>query len=236
MSELNTELAETKAEEMKAEGTFDLASALKGTSYPTDDATIFLDGEAAHELNMVLAEISELGFKSAELGAEKSGGIVDAPEKVEVDEQIEALEVRQKELIKEVLESALIFKLRGLAPKAWKLIIKSWNRKSKAFAKENGLDEEERVDWANDKINQELISKSIVQITDAKGNVQKGAVKIETVEELQDSVLQSEFAKLLDTANNMTFANGLFANAIAADADFLSKLSADPASVDTSLL
>lgn len=232
MSEINTELVEAKAEELKAEGTFDLASALKGTSYPTDDVTVFLDGEAAHELNMVLAEISELGFESAKYSTEATGGITEAPEKEAIDEQIKELEARQKELIAEVLESALTFRIRGLAPKVWKLIIKSWNRKSKAHAKENGLDEEERVDWANDKINAELISKTIVQITDASGNVQKGAVKIETVEELQETVLQSEFAKLLDTANNMTFANGLFTNAIAADADFLSKPSAETASAD----
>jgi hypothetical protein len=236
LSELNTELAEAKAEEMKAEGTFDLASALKGTSYPTDDASIFLDGESAHALNMALNEIAELGFRSAGLTAEKNGGITDDPEKEEIDAQIAELEAEQRELIAAVSESRLTFKLRGVAPKAWKLIIKSWNRKSKAEAKEHGMDEEERVDWANDKINAELIAKSIVSITDAKGNVQKGAVKIETVEDLQGSVLQSEFAKLLDTANSLTFANGLFANAIAADADFLSKLSADPASVDTSLL
>lgn len=232
MSEINTELAEAKVEELKAEGSFDLASALKGTKYPTDDVTVFLDGEAAHELNMVLAEISELGFKAQDASVANSGGITDSPEKVELDEQIAELEERQKELIADVLESALTFKIRGLAPKVWKLIIKSWTRKSKAHAKENGLDEEERIDWANDKINAELISKTIVQITDASGNVQKGAVKIETVEELQETVLQSEFAKLLDTANNMTFANGLFTNAIAADADFLSKPSAEAASAD----
>jgi hypothetical protein len=55
---------------------------------------------------------------------------------------------------------------------------------------------------------------------------------METVEELQGSVLQSEFAKLLDAANNMTFANGLFSNAIAADADFLSKPSAEQTNAD----
>lgn len=227
MSEVNTELAESKVEEMKEAGTFDLASALKGTSYPTDEVTIFLDGEAAHELNMVLAEISELGFQSAELGAKSNGGIVDDPEKVEVDEKIAELEARQKELIAEVLESALTFNLRGLGRKTWKVIIESWTRKSKKFAKENGLEEEERIDWANDKINAELIAKSIVKITNAQGQEQVGAVAVETIEDLQGSVLQSEFAKLLDTANNLTFANGLFSNAIAADADFLSKPSAD---------
>jgi hypothetical protein len=232
LSEVNTELVEAKVEELKAEGTFDLASVLKGTSYPTDDVTIFLDGEAAHELNMVLAEISELGFEAAKHTAEATGGITEAPEKEEIDAQIAELEERQKELIAEVLESALTFRVRGLAPKLWKLIIKSQTRKSKAKAKEEGWDEEERIDYANDKINNELIAKSIVKITDAQGNVQTGAVKMETVEELQGSVLQSEFAKLLDAANNMTFANGLFSNAIAADADFLSKPSAEQTNAD----
>jgi hypothetical protein len=229
LSEVNVE---AKVEELKSEESFDLASALKGTSYPTDDVTIFIDGEAAHELNMVLAEITELGYESAKHTAGENGSIADSPEKEEIDKQIAELEEQQKELIAKVLESALTFKLRGVAPKAWKLIIKSWQRKSKAHAKEEGLDEEERIDWANEKINAELIAKATVSITNAEGATQKGGVKVETVEELQGSVLQSEFAKLLDAANNLTFANGLFSNAIAADADFLSKLSADPASVD----
>ena len=224
MSEELVEAATAKVEELKAEENFDLADVLKGASYPTDEVSIFLNGEKAHELNMVLDEISELSRQALQYTAGNNGGMADSPEKEELDEQIEELELRQKELIAEVVGSRLTFTVRGAAPEQWKLIIKKWTRKSKKA--EDIEDEEERIEWANDKINSELLAKTTVKIVDAKGRVQKSAVTVESIEKLQGTVLQSEFAKLLDAANALTFANGLFHNAIASDADFLSQHSA----------
>ena len=221
MSELDTEAVAAKVEELKGEESFDLSATLKGTSYPTDDVTVFLNGEKAHELNTVLNEISELGFESAKYSAEATGGMTDAPEKEEIDKQIEALEVRQKELIAEITGSALTFKLRGAAPEIWKIIIKRWKRKAK---KEEGLeDDQERQEWAGEKIDDDLLSTCIVQVTNAKGQVNKGAYKLEQAEEIRNRLLESEYAKIIDAVNVLTFANTVFHNAIAADADFLSK-------------
>lgn len=230
--ELNVEAAKAKAEELKSEESFDLAEVLKGASYPTDDVSIFLDGAKAHELNMVLDEISELSRQALDYTAGNNGGMTDSPEKEELDEQIEELELRQKALIADVLKSRLTFTIRGAAPEQWKLIIKKWTRKSKKA--DDIEDEQERIDWANEKIDAELLSKTVVKIVDSNGKAQKGAVSMETIENLRGTVLQSEFAKLLETSNTMTFANGLFHNTIAADADFLSKPSADLDSADTS--
>lgn len=222
--EVNIEAAKAKVEELKSEESFDLADVLKEASYPTDEVSIFLNGEKAHELNMVLAEISEKSREALQYTAGNNGGMADSPEKEELDEQLEELELRQRELIEAVLKSRLTFTVRGAAPEQWKLIIKKWTRKSKKA--EDIEDEQERIDWANDQIDAELLSKTIVKIVDANGKVQRSGISHEKIEKLRGTVLQSEFAKLQETANTMTFANGLFHNAIASDADFLSQHSA----------
>lgn len=224
MSELNEKAVEAKVEELKGEESFDLADVLKGASYPTDEVSIFLNGEKAHELNANLEEISELSRQALQYTAGNNGGVADSPEKEDLDEQISELEIRQRLLIADVLKSRLTFTVRGAAPEQWKLIIKKWTRKSKKA--EDIEDEQERIDWANEKIDAELLAKTIVKIVDANGKVQKSGITQEKIESLRGTVLQSEFAKLLEAANTLTFANGLFHNAIASDSAFLSEHSA----------
>lgn len=218
-----SEAVNEKVEELKSEESFDLSAALKGVSYPTDDVTIFLDGEAAHEYNETLNEIAELGFESSKWAAAEVGGITDAPEKEELDAQIAELEELNKELLKRLAASRLTFTIRGAATKQWKLIIKSWKRKGNKLDEAVAENEEERQQWVSDKIDCELLAKTIVKTTNAKGQVNKGAVSLEWAEELKGAILESEWAKLQEAVSNLTFANGLFQQAIASDADFLSQ-------------
>jgi len=218
-----SEAVEAKVEELKSEESFDLSAALKGVSYPTDDVSIFLDGEAAHEYNMALHEIAELGHESAKLAAAENGGITDSPEKEEVDAQIAELEARSAELLKQLAASRLTFTIRGAAPKQWKLIIKQWKRKGAKLEDDTVENEEERAEWISHKVDCDLLSKCIVKTTNAKGQVNKEAVSLEFIEELRASILESEWYKLQEAMNTLTFANGLFQQAIASDADFLSK-------------
>lgn len=227
MSEENTideAAALEKVEELKAPGKFDLANALKGASYPTDEVSVFLDGEQAHQLNINYDRIAELSQDALKYRAGTNGGVVDGPEAEPIDAEIAELEEENNFILKEISASVLTFTLRGVAPKQWRLIIKKWQKEMK---KHFDLPEEqaEAEEWANAKIDAELVAKATVKITDAAGNEDTAAVKIETAEELYDTLLQSEWTKLLGGANNLTFANGLFAQAIAADADFLSKSS-----------
>lgn len=218
-----SEAVEAKVEELKSEESFDLSAALKGTSYPTDDVSIFTDGEAAHEYNMVLNEIAELGFEGAKHSAAENGSIADSPEKEAIDKQIEELEARSAELLKRLAASRLTFTIRGAATKQWKLIIKQWKRKGAKLESDVVETEEERQQWVSDKIDEDLLAKTIVKVVNAKGQVSKGAVSLEFATELHDTILESEWAKLQEVVSNMTFANNLFQQAIASDADFLSK-------------
>lgn len=231
MTEVNeTEAAALKiVEEMKSPGKFDLGNALKKASYPVDDVTIFLDGEKAHELNINYDKVAELGFEAAGYSASNTGSITDAPEKEAIDAQIAELEEDQKRILGEIGASALTFRVRGVAPEQWRLIIAKWQREMrKQF--DILTQEEEAATWANAKIDTELVSKAIVKITDADGNEDAGAIKHETAENLRGTVLESEWSKLLNAANSLTFANGLFNQVIAQDADFLSKRSPAPTS------
>lgn len=216
--------AAAKVEELKAPGKFDLGTALRGASYPTEEVSIFLNGELAHELNVNYDKIAELAQEALQYKAGTNGGMADSPEKAPLDEEIADLEQANRELIAEIASSVLTFKLRGVAPKQWRLIIKKWQREMK---KQFTLPDEqaEAEEWANSMIDAELVAKATIKITDAKGDEDSSALTVEGAEELFGAVLQSEWAKLLGAANNLTFANGLFAQAIAADADFLSKSS-----------
>jgi len=224
VAELDVEAAKAKVEELKAPGKFDLANALKGASYPTEAVSIFLNGELAHELNINYDRIAELAQEALQYKAGNNGGMADGPEKEPLDAEIAELEATNRELLAEIAKSVLTFQLRGVAPAQWKLIIKKWQREMK---KHFTLPEEqlEAEEWANAQIDAELVAKATIKVTDADGDEDAGAVSQETALELAGTVLQSEWQKLLGAANNLTFANGLFAQAIAADADFLSKSS-----------
>lgn len=224
---------EAYVEELKSEEVFDLSAALRKASYPTDDITIYLDGEKAYELEAKLNEVSQVSYEAAARSAAASGGITDDPEKEALDAKVEELNAEVKELVKEITDSALTFKLRGLAPKQWRLIIKSWERKIRPETKAE-IDVLEAEQERDEKSNAEILAKSIVSVTDAQGRTFKGAYKIEQIEELHDTIVSEEFAKLMNLANVLTFANGRFNSVIASDADFLSKPSADQDNAATS--
>lgn len=224
---------EEYVEELKSEESFDLSAALRKASYPTDDVTVYLDGEKAYELDALLNEVSKLGFESTAHSAGAIGGMTDDPEKEVIDAKIDALNFEVQRIVTEIKASALTFKLRGLAPKQWRLIIESWERKIRPASKsETDVVDAERE--RDTKSNAEIIAKSVVKITDASGKVSKGAVSIEQIEDLHGTLVTEEFQKLLSKANVLTFANGQFNSVIASDADFLSKSSAAPDSAATS--
>lgn len=209
-------------EEMKADETFDLVDALNQVSYPTGSVKVYLDAAGAEELNEVLQEISELGRKATEFSAEAQGSMTDAPEKEAIDAEIEQLQAREKELIEKVSGSALTFHMRGVAPEAWRILVKEARRKNKPATKSEE-DVQEAQEAQIEYLDNELVARSIVKIVNAKGNEDKRAVTAATVSKLRGALLQSEWERVLDKANTLTFANSVFHNVKAADADFLSQ-------------
>jgi len=218
---------------MKSVGKFDLSAALKKTSYPTQDVTVYLDGHKAHELNVLLDEVSELEHKAVGYSALAQGSMVDAPEKEGIEAEIAELKAREVELIKEIRDSALTFSLRGLAPEQWRIIDKEARRKIKPATKSEDDVLEAQID-RNKAVNIEIVATGTVKITDAQGNEDTSALTVKTAEQLFNKLIEPEWLKLQDTIQNLTFANTLFQNVAMQDADFLSKSSADPDKQDTS--
>lgn len=213
---------------------FDLASALNKVSYPTDNVTVYLDGYKAHELNLVFDLIAENEEKSERLSAQKNGTIADDPEKEAVDAEIEKLKAREQVLLAEITGSALTFKIRGVAPKVWRLMDKEARRTIKPASKSEE-DVFEATLERNEFVNVRLLAKGTVSITDAHGNVDAGALSIENAQTIFDSLIEPEYYKLKTAIENVTFAHTLFQNVTLQDADFLSKSSAAPASQATSV-
>jgi hypothetical protein len=213
---------ETIVEEMKADETFDLVEALNEVTYPKGEVTVYLDADGAQELNEVLAEISELGRQAAAFSAEAQGSMTDSPEKEAIDAEIETLQARQKELVERVSGSALTFHMRGVAPAAWRIMFKEVKRKNKPENKsEEALQEAQEIQI--EKLDNELVAKSIIKVVNSKGAADSRAFSVASVEVLRDKLLQSEWERVLDKANTLTFANSVFHNVKAADADFLSQ-------------
>lgn len=228
-----TQTPEAIVEDLKSVEKFDLRSALSKVSYPTQDVTVYLDGAKAHELNVVLDEISDLEHKAVGYSAQAQGSMVDAPEKEDVDAEIAELKVQEAALIKEIAASALTFTLRGLAPTQWRLIDKEARRKIKPASKSEEDQFEAQLE-RNQMVNIEIVAKGTVKITDANGNVDPSALSVDTAEQLFNGLLETEWMKLQEGIQNLTFAHTLFQNVAMQDADFLSKPSADQDSQATS--
>ena len=233
MTQTPEELAAPIVADMKSVGKFDLSAALKKTSYPVKDVTVYLDGYKAHELNELLDEIDELEHKAVGYSALAQGSMTDAPEKESIEAKIAELKARELELIKEISASALTFSLRGLAPAQWRLIDKEARRKVKAASKSEDDVLEAQIE-RNKLVNIEIVAKGIVKVTDANGDVSEGAITLKAAEDMFDALLEPDWLKLQDTIQNLTFANTVFQNVSMQDADFLSKPSADQDSQATS--
>lgn len=221
---MSVDTAEVNAvvEEMKADETFDLVEALNEVTYPTGKVKVYLDANGAEELNEVLAEISELSREALKYSAEAQGSMVDAPEKETIDAEIAVLQEREKVLIEKVSGSALTFTMRGVAPELWRILVKEVKRKNKPASNASESEREEAQEVMLEKLDDELVSKAIIRVTNSKGATDERAFKVETVAALRGKLLQTEWERVLDKANTLTFANAVFHNVKAADADFLS--------------
>lgn len=219
MSEL--EYAEAKAAELKADETFDLADVLNNVTYPQDSVTVYLKGDRVHEYNKTLQRIAELGQEEAAQRT-KEEGITESEELAAILKEAEEVQLQSMILLEEIRDSALTFHMKGLAPEQWRMIVKTWEHKIKPETKSEE-DVTEATVKRNRKTNAEIIATSVLKTVNAKGQVSKGALTVEAVEKLDDRLLESEYARVLQMANQLTFANNLFHNVIAADADFLSK-------------
>lgn len=234
-------------EELKSPATFDVQQALSGQTYPADKVVVRINAALAHTMNLEAEEAarlaweSERAFKQAQdmLQAETSIGgpegyddkLAEAEAKKQEASEAEAKVAR---LIEQVNSTALIFHMRGLAPKQVELIDKKCRKAIKPPARKNypqdadGEEEYELEVWErnrdrNQLVNHECIASAIVKVENPKGEVDSKVWKAADVEALQDVILETEYEKLRLKMQDLSFAHTLFNRVIEQDADFLSK-------------
>lgn len=252
-------------EELTSPSTFNLKAALEKKTSPVESTNIYLDAESMHNANLLTDEVIELEselntYKQTRikerrvletqrdlLSAEEQGGIVDDPEKAEVEAElakhdkaskagaakrekaIKAKNAEVEKLIQAVRDSVLKFKLRGIISRQSELIVAKWSKNIKTPARGDYKNE---TDWQADfeaatmrrnrAIVVDQLATTIVSVTGADGVEHGGAWSFEQTAELWDVLEESERRKLSSLSGNLTFANTLFDRVATEDADFLS--------------
>jgi hypothetical protein len=237
---------EQHIENLKSPATFNAREAVNNATYPTDSIGVYSDAAVAHRVNVAAHEaalarnVAQNAFAAAVQRAAENASVESDPEaEAAGDPTFKKLDAEAKELEAEVAEllpgleaSKLTFHLRGLAPAQWRLIHRKSAKEIKApvrkhFEKGEDGDEEfqaeevERNILRNAWINDSCIASSIVKVVNADGEEDTSTWSVDDVANLSALYLESEYAKLKNLMEQLTFANTLFQWAIEQDADFL---------------
>lgn len=226
------EAAEAHVENMKK--TFSLEAVLADkVTYPTDTVDIFLDGASAYEVLTLTDEVTTKK-QIAELSRAEDGTIAGSPEAEALDAEVAKLEKELQAVLDKASKSMLTLTLRGVPAKVWRVI----DEKARREYPPNKHDGQEEAYEKNIRRNEwqtiELVKYATVGIKDAEGNeVDTLTITRESVEGLYDALYETEWRKVVEMANQLTFANALFDDLAENDADFTLPSSPDEETQDT---
>lgn len=192
MTDVTLDEVRDAVEKATDKSTFSLVEAIKGRGYPTDQVTVYLNADAAYNLAETNALLTALAQRAE-------------------TEEYENLDKVAQQLKAEVLASAMTIHLRGISPGELAKISKKVRKQAEA----DGLDEE---DIALE-LTKAWIAPHIIRVEQADGAVDEHLWSPEEVEVLMDLLPQTEWLKLNDTINKMTFTSAYFTQAV--DAGFL---------------
>ena len=214
---------------------FDARAFIRGAAMAKGEVTVFTDGDSARRLVYLEAELAKAEAKVESLSAGSNGGITHSEGHDEAEAEVEALKAQEKALIEAALASKMTFHLRGITRKQVQLIDQKWRKEIKFAVRAHfpegdegdeafNLSEFERNRERNEKINYELVAKSIYKVVDSEGNPDTNVWSVEDVEAaLAGNLYDSEWYKILGLMKELTFSENIFRAAVEADADFLSK-------------
>jgi len=180
------------------QGTFDLDAFVQGRGFPTDTITVFTNDGAAHDLAKVEARLTEIGQNKNQKAFK---------------EEFAALEKEAEDLKDAIKASALVFHMRGISPGH----IKKVSRDVMETQKKEEWDE----DYAADQLNFRWTAPHIIEVVNAAGESDKRVFTPERVENLASMLPSSEWQKIVEAINNLSFRTAAFDQA--ADAGFLPK-------------
>jgi hypothetical protein len=183
-------------EKAQAKGVFDITEFAKGRAYPEDSVTAYLDVQSAYELNKLNEEMRSADPKT-----------------------LAKLEKQAQELASKVMESKVVFHMRGInQAQIEKLTIDCDNKyptNTDAFGQTVNSQEWIR-EWTAG-----LIASNLVRIENAKGEMDEREFTIDDVVTLRHHLPKEVWDLLVDKMQQLTLAGAYFQGLT--DAGFLPK-------------
>jgi hypothetical protein len=185
-------------EKAQKKGTFDIAKFAKGIAYPEDTVTAYVDIESAYRLSQINDEMSRIKSDSDEYAK---------------------LDAEAKKLSAKILESKIIFHMRGVNQEVIEAITEKADKKhpKKLDAFGQVIDNEGwLLEWTCG-----LIAANMVQIENAEGEIDDSVLSTEDVIELRKNLPREVFDLLIAKMQQLTLAGAYFKGLT--DAGFLPK-------------
>lgn len=184
------------AEEAQKRGKFNLADAIKGRAFPEKSVDVYLDANAAMQLEEVNKDLNDLKI----LGN---------------TEEYDKLEEFAQALAEQIKNSRLTFHMRGVGQAEVEAAVKKADELH-PDTDDNG----DNPDWVRYYL-AHLIAANIVKVTDAEGNEDNAKFTPEDMIELRGILPIDSWSALVETMQKLTLATSYF-NSVT-DAGFLPK-------------
>lgn len=198
--EIDVEEAVAEATDLE---TFDVFEFIDGANTPQNKVTVYTDADAALKVARALIAEKASNERSKQMDQFSLADDFEEDEDVLSEEEIDALVNRLK-------ASALVFELKGLAPAARKAL----EKKLQATTDYSETDESPEYNRALDG---ELVSRSIVSVTNASGAKSRTKWTPDNVLKLTDSLYESESGKLFQGVGEINYVGAIFDRAVTAD-------------------
>lgn len=184
------------AEEAQKRGKFNLADAIKGRAFPEKSVDVYLDANAAMQLEEVNKDLNDLKI----LGN---------------TEEYDKLEEFAQALAEQIKNSRLTFHMRGVGQAEVEAAVKKADELYPDTDEDN-----DNPDWVRYYLSH-LIASNIVKVTDAEGNEDNAKFTPEDMIELRGILPIDSWSALVETMQKLTLATSYFSSVT--DAGFLPK-------------
>jgi hypothetical protein len=185
-------------EETQSKKVFDITEYAKGSLAPRDTVTAYIDVESAY----ALAQVNET-LSNTEAGPE-----------------FDALEAKAKELSDKILESKVVFHMRGVNQDIIEKVTIDANEKFPAKKNAFGVEEEQTPDWIKD-WTCALVAANLIKVVNAAGDEDERLFTTEDVKAMRSYLPREVWDLLVEKMQQLSLANAYFRGLT--DAGFLPK-------------
>jgi len=197
--ELNGEQVLKLVEKAQAKGTFNIVDFAKGRAYPQDSVTAYLDVDSAYELSKINKEIND-----AALGEE---------------DRLVGLEQKAQEISKKILESKIVFHMRGVNQETIERITEQCNKDFPTTVNAFGQ-EEANADWVR-VWTCSLVAANLISVENADGELDERVFTADDVNEFRKHLPKEVWDLVTEKMQQLTLAGAYFKGLT--DAGFLPK-------------